>query len=243
MSHRGAGTGPARGGLPAAEADASADAAELLSAREGDLAAFNRVVLRHQDAVYALAYRFLGERQAAEDAAQEAFLRAYRSLARFRGGSARSWLLTIVANVARDELRRRRRRPELPLEPDRDDAPARGEPVDRGPTPEEQLLADSGRTELRAALEAALATLPEAWRMTVLLTDVHGLPHEEVARATGVAQGRSSRGSRAPAAVCATCWAASGNRTRPRVVWRGGDDARVAVVAARWDAAGRRSPR
>ena len=164
----------------------------------GDLAAFNRVVLRHQDAVYALAYRFLGERQAAEDAAQEAFLRAYRSLGRFRGGSARSWLLTIVANVARDELRRRRRRPELRLEPDRDDAPAPAEPVDRGPTPEEQLLADSGRKELRAALEAALATLPEAWRLTVLLADVHGLPHEEVARATGVAQGTvKSRLSRA----------------------------------------------
>ena len=198
MSHRGAGSGPARRGPPAAEADAAGDAAGLSRAREGDLAAFNRVVLRHQDAVYALAYRFLGERQAAEDAAQEAFLRAYRSLSRFRGGSARSWLLTIVANVARDELRRRRRRPELPLEPDRDDAPARAEPVDRGPTPEEQLLADSGREELRAALEAALGTLPEAWRLTVLLADVHGLPHEDVARATGVARGTvKSRLSRA----------------------------------------------
>lgn len=198
MSHRGAGSGPAPGGPPATEADVPGDAAELLRAREGDLAAFNRIVLRHQDAVYGLAYRFLGERAAAEDAAQEAFLRAYRSLARFRGGSVRSWLLTIVANVARDELRRRRRRPERSLEPDRDDAPARAEPVDRGPTPEEQVLADSRREELRAALEAALGTLPEAWRMTVLLADVHGLPHEEVARATGVAPGTvKSRLSRA----------------------------------------------
>ena len=183
MSDRGAGTGPA------AETDGPGDAEDLRRAQGGDLAAFNRVVLRHQDAVYGLAYRFLGERAAAEDAAQEAFLRAYRSLARFRGGSVRSWLLTIVANAARDELRRRRRRPERSLDSGGDPDALRREPADEAPTPEEQALSESGRAELRAALERALATLPDAWRMTVLLADVHGLPHAEVARATGAAPG------------------------------------------------------
>ncbi len=200
MSHRGGATGPAGGDAPAAEAAAAEDAELIRRAQGGDLAAFNSIVLRHQDAVYGLAFRFLSERGAAEDAAQEAFLRAYRSAGRFRGGSVRSWLLTIVANLARDELRRRGRRRERSLEADRERLPARPEPTDGGPTPEEHAVATGRRAELRAELEAALATLPEEWRMTVLLADVHGLRHEEVARATGVAPGTvKSRLSRARA--------------------------------------------
>ncbi len=180
----------------AREQAAREDEALIRRAQTGDLAAFNTLVIRHQDAVYGLALRFLGSREAAEDAAQEAFLRAYRSLDGFRGGKARSWLLTIVANLARDELRRRKRRPQRSLEGERERFPDRAppEPAADAPTPEEQAVAGLGRAEL----EAALATLPDEWRMTVLLADVHGLPHEEVAAATGVAPGTvKSRLSRA----------------------------------------------
>jgi RNA polymerase sigma-70 factor, ECF subfamily len=185
---------------PARDEAAREDEALIRRAQGGDLAAFNTLVLRHQDAVYGLALRFLSSREAAEDAAQEAFLRAYRSLDSFRGGKARSWLLTIVANLARDELRRRKRRPQRSLEAERERFPDRTpfEPADEEPTPEDQAVAGLGRLELRAELEAALATLPDEWRMTVLLADVHGLPHEEVAAATGVALGTvKSRISRA----------------------------------------------
>ncbi len=185
---------------PVADAAAREDEALVRRAQAGEIAAFNTLVLRHQDSVYGLALRFLGSREAAEDAAQEAFLRAYSSLGRFRGGKVRSWLLTIVANLARDELRRRKRRPQRSLEAERERFPDRPppEPADDAPTPEEQAIVGLGRVELRAELEGALATLPDDWRMTVLLADVHGLPHNEVAAVTGVALGTvKSRLSRA----------------------------------------------
>lgn len=172
------------------------DTADLLRrARGGEVAAFNVLVLRHQDAAYSLALRFLGSRQAAEDATQEAFERAYRGLTNFRGDRFRSWLLTIVANAARDELRRQRRRPQRSLDEARDD-PARAtlDPPDPGPTPDAVAL----QSELRAHLERALRELPEEWRMVVLLSDVHGMSYSEVAAAVSVPEGTvKSRLSRA----------------------------------------------
>lgn len=167
----------------------------LRRARAGEVAAFNVLVLRHQDAAYSLALRFLGSRQAAEDATQEAFERAYRNLANFRGERFRSWLLTIVANAARDELRRQRRRPQRSLDEARDDPDlATLDPADPGPTPDTVAL----QSELRAHLERALRELPEDWRMVVVMSDVHGMSYAEVATAIGVPEGTvKSRLSRA----------------------------------------------
>ena len=176
------------------------DTAELelvQRAREGELAAFNSLVLRHQNAAYGLALRFLSSREAAEDATQEAFIRAYRAIGTFRGERFRSWLFSIVANACRDELRRRRRRPQRSLDeareqPDRADL----DPTDTDPTPEAQAL--SG--ELREALERSLMQLPEDWRLVVVLSDVQGLSYEEIAESTGVPLGTvKSRLSRARA--------------------------------------------
>ena len=86
------------------------DEALVESARAGELDAFNVLVDRYQGAVYTLCLRILGERGAAEDATQEAFLSAYRSMNRYEGGSFRSWLYRIAANESKDELRRRRRK-------------------------------------------------------------------------------------------------------------------------------------
>jgi RNA polymerase sigma-70 factor (ECF subfamily) len=170
-------------------------AALVLRAQAGELNAFNLLVLKHQDAAYSLALRFLGSSQAAEDVTQEAFLRAYRGIGRFRGDRFRAWLLSIVANAARDELRRQRRRPAQSLDaaradPDRVDI----DPPDTGPSPETSAL----RGELRHLLEAALRELPEDWRLVVLMADVHGFAYEEIAQATGVPVGTvKSRLSRA----------------------------------------------
>ncbi len=71
----------------------------VAAARAGDTASFNRLVLRHQDAVYTLCYRLTGNAEDAADAAQEAFLSAFRHLADFRGGMFRSWLMRIAANA------------------------------------------------------------------------------------------------------------------------------------------------
>jgi RNA polymerase sigma-70 factor (ECF subfamily) len=155
------------------------------------------LVTRNQDAAYSLAVRFLGSPQAAEDVTQEAFLRAYRGLSRLRGERFRPWLLSIVANAARDELRRQRRRPERSLDDARDD-PDRPiiDPVDTQPTPEAR--AEQG--DLRGELERALRQLPDDWRLVVLLSDVHGLSYEEIATAIRVPVGTvRSRLSRARA--------------------------------------------
>lgn len=135
-------------------------------------------MLRHRGPVFGLARRILRSPEAAEDATQEAFLSAYLRLDSFKGGAFRSWLFTIVANEARDELRRVRRRP-LTI------APWRDRPLDiadPGLLPE--ALAESA--ELRTFLDARLARLPAAQRRAVELADLDGLPYREVAREAGV---------------------------------------------------------
>lgn len=189
---------PAAPGGSAVRPGAAGDAAvEALVARAqgGDLTAFNALVLRFQDAVYGLSLRMLGDPASAEDVAQDAFIRAWQRLETFRGGSFRSWLFTIAANRARDELRRRRRRPALSLDEARDD-PDRADidPPDAGPTAHELVE----QAELRRALEAALRTLPDDWREVVVLADIQGLNYAEVATVTGIPVGTvKSRLSRA----------------------------------------------
>jgi RNA polymerase sigma-70 factor (ECF subfamily) len=164
-------------------------------AREGDPQAFNALVARFQDGIYSLTLRMLGSSQPAEDATQETFIRAWRRIDTFRGGSFRSWLFTIAANQARDELRRRRRRPASSLDQARDD-PDRADldPPSDDPTAQEEVE----RLEMRAALERALQTLPDDWREVVVLSDIHGMDYREVAEATGLALGTvKSRLSRA----------------------------------------------
>ncbi|GMU40716.1 MAG: RNA polymerase sigma24 factor [Chloroflexota bacterium] len=177
------------------EADAAIEA-WVTRARGGDLTAFNQLVLRFQDPLYGLTLRMLGSPQAAEDATQEAFIRAWQRLDTFRGGSFKSWLFTIAANQARDELRRRGRRPTTSLtadDGDEDDRPDL-DPADPDPLPLEQV--EQG--ELRAALEDALRTLPDDWREVVVLSDIHGMDYREISEVTGLALGTvKSRLSRA----------------------------------------------
>lgn len=165
------------------------------NAQSGDLESFNRLVLAHQDQVYSLAYRFMGQQAAAEDAAQEAFIRAFRAIRTFRGEHFRAWLLSITANACRDELRRQRRRPTRSLDaPISDDDASTLDPPDPGATPESMAL----NAELRGALERALLQLPEEWRLIVVLADVHGLSYDEVATAAALPLGTvKSRLSRA----------------------------------------------
>lgn len=175
--------------------DDAALEALIARAQDGDLPSFNSLVVRFQDPVYSLALRMLGSQEAAEDATQEAFIRAWRRIDTFRGGRFQSWLFTIVANLSRDELRRRGRRPQTSLDAARDD-PNRAslDPVDDRPSPE--AVAEQG--DLRAILESALAQLPDDWREIVLLSDVQDLAYDEIARITGLPLGTvKSRLSRA----------------------------------------------
>src|SRR3954466_5151398 len=85
-------------------------------AQRGSVDSFNTLVLHYQSSAYNLAYRLIGDADAAADATQEAFISAYGHLPQFRGGSFKSWLLRIVSNACYDEMRRRKRRPALSLD-------------------------------------------------------------------------------------------------------------------------------
>ena len=157
------------------------DEVELIqAARKGDLNAFNRLILAYQDMVFSQAYRVLGDPQAADDAAQVAFISAYKNLRKFRGGSFRAWLLRIVTNACYDELRRQKRRPTTSLEPLDDSGEEIESPrwlADSSELPEDSIL----RTELGQAIQRCLERLPLDFRTVVILVDVQGMDYLEAA--------------------------------------------------------------
>ena len=178
---------------------ARADEQDLVrAAKRGDLAAFNQLVLMYQGQAYNVAYRLLGDPDAAADATQDAFIKAFRRLHQHRGGSFRSWLLRIVTNTCLDMLRKQKRRPTQPLEPQSDE-----EEPDRLPrwqsnaeSPEEVLL----RKEIHWAVQEGLSHLSPEHRTVVVLSDIEGLSYEEIAQVLGIPVGTvKSRLSRARA--------------------------------------------
>jgi RNA polymerase sigma-70 factor (ECF subfamily) len=156
----------------------------IQEAQQGNLDAFNRLVLAYQDQVYNQAYRIIGEADAASDASQEAFISAYNHLNSYRGGSFRAWLLRIVTNSCYDELRRRQRRPTSPLEPIDDageEIESPGWMVDPSEGPEDQIE----RAELRHAIQHCLEGLNVEFRAVVVLVDVQGMDYVEAAQVIG----------------------------------------------------------
>ncbi|MBK5108788.1 MAG: sigma-70 family RNA polymerase sigma factor [Anaerolineales bacterium] len=160
------------------------EAGLIQDAQRGDLEAFNRLILAYQDRVYNQAFRVLGEYQSADDATQEAFISAYKSIRSFRGGSFRAWLLRIVTNACYDELRRKKRRPTTPLEPVDDEGDEIESPnwiADSGELPEDNIV----RAELADAIQACLDQLSEDFRVVVVLVDVQGLDYLEASEVIG----------------------------------------------------------
>ncbi len=143
----------------------------------GDVEAFSELVDRHRDAVYNLAYRLCGNSAAAEDVAQETFIRAYRRLRQYRTAFPfRNWVLGICANMARSQYRRWRRKRQL----EQDYAEA--EALEREPDANPAGL-DPAR---RSALERALATLPVSLRAPIVLRYMEGMSVADVAAALGL---------------------------------------------------------
>ncbi|MFW5713789.1 MAG: RNA polymerase sigma factor [Brevefilum sp.] len=152
----------------------------IKEALEGDLNAFNTLVLHYQNMVYNVAYRVMGEHDAASDATQEAFISAYKKLDQYRGGSFKSWLLRIVTNACYDELRRKQRQPVTPLNPEMDDGETLESPFwieDDSPDPEEQ----TEETELQEAIQHCINDLDDKFRTVLVLVDVEGLDYESAA--------------------------------------------------------------
>jgi len=153
----------------------------IKSAQNGDLDAFNELVLKYQDMMYRIALRILNDEPAADDATQNAMIQAFRNVKSFRGGSFRSWLARVTVNASYDELRRWRRQPSLSLEQVNND----GEEIESLPWmmdlsagPEENYES----VEIRDAIQRAVKALIPDYRLVVILVDVEGMSYEEAAR-------------------------------------------------------------
>lgn len=155
-------------------------------AADGEAAAFDELVLRHQDRIYAVCLRMLRDAESARDAAQEAFLKAWKALPRFEGRSRFStWLHRIAMNVCLSMLRSNKAHPErraLSLDGGTSGSPgeetaAVAEPASGGDSPE----ADLERSESRAAVTEAIAGLEEDFRQAVVLRDIQGMAYDEIA--------------------------------------------------------------
>lgn len=153
----------------------------------GDERSFTELMKRHEDRIFALAYRMTGERADALEATQEAFIVAFRRASSFRGESSfGTWLYRIGINACKDLLRKRR---EVPME-------------DVGVV-QPQAGHSSGIDEaaaVRIDVSRGLARLPEEYREAVTMHDLGGVPYDEIAQLTsvpiGTVKSRISRGRR-----------------------------------------------
>jgi len=155
----------------------------LERAREGDLDAFNDLVVVYQDLLFALVVRMVPDRDQASDCVQEAFFSAYRNMSSFRGGIVRSWLSRIAINAAMDTQRLRKRRPVDPYPELEDDSWQ--PPADASADPVTTAL----ETERHRALNRALAEVTDDQRVAIVLYDIEGYDYAEIAQMTGVSLG------------------------------------------------------
>lgn len=164
------------------------ETALIKDAQHGKLEAFNTLVLHYQDMLFNTALRIMGDEDQAADATQEAFISAFRAIKSFRGGSFKAWLLRTVTNACYDELRRKKRRPIMPLEPENEDGETMEEPrwlADPAMGPEEEFETE----ELAHAIQHCLDNLPTDFRTVVVLADIQGLDYKDISKAVRVPLG------------------------------------------------------
>ena len=154
------------------------------SAQQGDLQAFNHLVLAYQDKAFTQAYYLLGDSMMAEDIVQEAFITIYKALPTYRGGSFRSWLIRIVTNECLDELRRQKSHLTTGFEAidvwgEEFESPYWS--VDPGETPEEFLI----QAEIGDSLLLCLGHLREEYRTAIVLVDILDMRYDEAAKIIG----------------------------------------------------------
>ena len=171
--------------------EAEQDRALIEAAQKGDRAAFRRLVERHQRRAFAIALGMVRDEHDARDLVQEAFLRVYRGLDRFQGGSSFfTWFYRIVTNLAIDFMRKPGKR-----EMGHDDARTQLDAADEADFPfisridGAEPLDTLQRRELAARLGAALDALPSYHRGVVLMREVEGMSYEEMAEAMNVSKG------------------------------------------------------
>jgi len=152
----------------------------VAAAKSGDRQAFDELVRATYTDMYTLAYRLTGDEEDARDVTQEAYLRAYKGLRRFRGDARFStWMYRITANCASTALSKRSRDRHDPLDEE-------AVVADERPEVDPEAMADAEL--LRDRVNAALEELPERLRAVVVLRDVYDLPHQAIADELGISE-------------------------------------------------------
>lgn len=149
--------------------------------QQGDLDAFEDLVARYERKVYTIAYRFMGNHEDASDLAQEAFLKAYQSINKFRGDSSfATWISRIVVNVCKDELRKNKRNLQISLDEQvwLEEGTVEKQVKDTRPTPEQIYE----QNELKDYLQSLISGLTPEYRMVIVLRDIQGYSYEEIAQ-------------------------------------------------------------
>jgi RNA polymerase sigma-70 factor, ECF subfamily len=171
------------------------DSELVVAAQRGDRDALDRLLRRHYDRIHSICRRIAGSTRDADDAAQEALIRIVRALDRFDGrASFSTWSYRIATNAALDELRKRSRRPQLHVVGDDDRGTGTTDPADDLAQRRVEGVVD------RLAIDAALADLPEEFRVPVVMRDVGDLDYAEIAVELsvpiGTVKSRIARGRR-----------------------------------------------
>lgn len=167
----------------------------VAAAKRGDGAAMDQLLRRHYGRVHAVCRRIAGSTRDADDAAQEAMIRVVRNLDKFDGRSAfGTWVYRIATNTALDELRKRKRRPQLHVVGPHDADAGQREQADDMAHRHVDAVVD------RISIDAALAELPDEFKAAVILRDVGDLDYAEIAAALDIPMGtvksRIARGRR-----------------------------------------------
>lgn len=156
---------------------AAQDAELLLRVLDGDHAAFDQIMRNHEDRVFSVCLRIMGNREQALDATQETFLTSFRKADQFKGNAALgTWIYRIAVNTCYDQLRKQKRRRTDPI-------PDYLDPADHSA---EDAVESAG---LRPEIEQALAAIPQDFRSAVILSDIEGMGLPEIAEVLGVPLG------------------------------------------------------
>jgi RNA polymerase sigma-70 factor (ECF subfamily) len=159
---------------------AQEEAAQVVRARDGDMAAYDDLVRRYQERIYATVYNMTSNHEDANDLAQEAFIKAYQALKSFKGGSSfYTWVYRIAVNKTINFLKQRKNKAQMSLNDL--DFNAEHDPDLVALISERTPRREAGLNELQEKLNEALQKLSDVHRMVVTLHDVQGLSHDEIA--------------------------------------------------------------
>ncbi len=181
---------PKKDGVEAAseQADGPSDDELVLKAQQGDVHAFDELVERYHGKIYGLTYNMTSNREDAEDLTQDIFVKAFQALPRFKGKSSfYTWLYRIAVNKTINYRKKRNRKRALSL--DQFDNEVKLDDVYNDLTSKGSPLRNLSLSELHKKLNEAMQNLSEKHRTVVVLHDMQGIPHEEIAKMVGASVG------------------------------------------------------